>query len=280
MTNLDKKAFLSTLDYIHKIIERIYANKGGGTARVREIIEETKKDIQEGRPSNLFEKWQKVSQFFKDKNKENPEGIIIKHLYSTEKPLVVIDLSKKPADVEQEVWDRRIKPLLIDRFLVAITKMAEKVFHDKGSLNSLVLIDEAHRLAPREKQQDERLERIKNRLIDAARTTRKYGLGWMFISQTLSSLHREIISQLRIFFFGFGLALGSELQALKEIIGGDQNALKLYQSFRDPHSSFDVSSRQYSFMTIGPVSPLSFSGTPLFFTAFNKLEEFLKANSL
>ena len=112
------------------------------------------------------------------------------------------------------------------------------------------------------------------------RTTRKYGLGWMFISQTLSSLHREIIGQMRIFFFGFGLALGTEFQSLKEIVGGDPNALKLYQSFRDPHSAFDIASRQYAFMTVGPVSPLSFAGTPLFFTAFNTPQEFLTLNNM
>jgi hypothetical protein len=31
-------------------------------------------------------------------------------------------------------------------------------------------------------------------------------------------------------------------------------------------------------MTTGPVSPLSFAGTPLFFNAFNRVEEFLEAN--
>ncbi len=56
--------------------------------------------------------------------------------------------------------------------------------------------------------------------------------------------------------------------------------MKLYQSFRDPHSAFDIASRQYAFMTVGPVSPLSFSGTPLFLTAFNTPEEFLTANRL
>lgn len=30
----------------------------------------------------------------------------------------------------------------------------------------------------------------------------------------------------------------------------------------------------YSFITIGPVSPLSFSGTPLFFNAFNQSKRF------
>jgi hypothetical protein len=63
-------------------------------------------------------------------------------------------------------------------------------------------------------------------------------------------------------------------------VGSSSPALDLYQLFRDPHSSFDLTSRNYSFMTIGPVSPLSFSGTPLFFNAFNKVEEFLTANRL
>ena len=121
---------------------------------------------------------------------------------------------------------------------------------------------------------------VRNILIDAARTTRKYGLGWMFISQTLSSIHREIISQMRIFFFGFGLAVGREFQTLKEIVGSSESALNLYTLFKDPHSSFDISRREYSFMTHGPVSPLSFAGTPLFFNAFNTVEDFLEANNL
>jgi len=102
----------------------------------------------------------------------------------------------------------------------------------------------------------------------------------MFLSQTLSSLDSEIVQQLRIFFFGFGLAMGAEFYALRQLVGGRGNALDLYQLFRDPHSSFDVASREYSFMTIGPVSPLSFAGTPLFFNAFNTPDEFLEANEL
>ena len=131
-------------------------------------------------------------------------------------------------------------------------------------------------MAPREKPENEDLERVKNILIDAVRTTRKYGLGWMFISQTLSSLDREIINQIRIYVFGFGLAWGVELQALKEIIGGQKEAVTLYQMFRDPQSG--LGEREYPFMTIGPISPLSFSGTPLFFTALEYPDEFLKIN--
>jgi len=98
----------------------------------------------------------------------------------------------------------------------------------------------------------------------------------MFISQTLSSLHREILNQIRIFVFGFGLAWGIERQALWEIIGGATEALKLYQNFRDPQSG--LGKREYPFMTKGPISPLSFSSTPLFFNALNYPNEFIEDN--
>ena len=98
---------------------------------------------------------------------------------------------------------------------------------------------------------------------------------WLFISQTLSSLHPAILQQVPIFFFGFGLGLPQEFQSLRQLVGSSSTALDLYQLFRGPHSAFDVTSRQYSFMTIGPVSPLSFSGTPLFLNAFNTVDAFL-----
>ena len=199
-------------------------------------------------------------------------------LTSARRPVVVIDLSKEQA--RGLLWNETIQSLIVKRLLEGLTYIAERSYRENKSLNTLVILDEAHRLAPRERLENEKKDAVRITLIDAVRTTRKYGLGWMFISQTLSSLHKEIVEQLRIMFFGFGLALGTEFQALRDLVGGDPNALKLYQSFRDPHSSFSIETREYAFMTIGPISPLSFSGTPLFFTAFNKPEDFLNANSL
>jgi hypothetical protein len=56
--------------------------------------------------------------------------------------------------------------------------------------------------------------------------------------------------------------------------------MELYRSFRDPHSFPREELREFSFMAVGPVSPLAFSGRPLFFSAFTKPDEFLKANKL
>ena len=226
--------------------------------------------------------WSPVTQLFR---RDRPNVVSVDNLINqtfnldgTRRPVVIIDLSREMA--EGLFWNDTIQALVIKRLLYGLTSTAERAYRENRFLNTLVILDEAHRLAPREKIENEKQESVRLSLLDAVRTTRKYGLGWMFISQTLSSLHREIIGQLRIFFFGFGLALGSEFMSLKEIAGGAPNALKLYQSFRDPHSAFDIASRQYSFMTIGPVSPLSFAGTPLFLTAFNIPEEFLRTNRL
>jgi len=197
------------------------------------------------------------------------------------RPILVIDLSREQA--EGLLWNDMIQSLVIKRLLDGITLTAERRFQEgeEKGLNTLVLIDEAHRLAPRHLPENgDAAAGVRSVLIDAVRTTRKYGLGWLFISQTLSSLHTEILQQLRIQFFGFGLSMGQEFLALRQHVGGDDAALRLYGLFRDPHSSFDVSSRQYSFMTTGPISPLSFAGTPLFLNAFNTVDAFLSANGL
>jgi hypothetical protein len=246
--------------------------------------------------------WKPVAWLFQEnrKNAQKVDSLLYHLLKPDEKTrlLVVIDLSQEQArgfgegfsalpllrtqELEERepllFWTETVQALVVKRLLEGIRQAAEAAYRESRSLNTLVLIDEAHRLAPREEPENPEKKAIRDLLIDAARTTRKQGVGWMFISQTLSSLHRGIIEQLRIFFFGFGLGMGQEFRALSELVGGQSKALDLYQLFRDPHSAFDAASREYSFMTQGPVSPLSFAGTPLFFNAFNTVKEFLEAN--
>jgi hypothetical protein len=144
-------------------------------------------------------------------------------------------------------------------------------------LNLLVVTDEAHRLVPRETPTDEDFKTLKDEFVDAVLTTRKYGLGWMFISPSLASLELEILRQLRLYFFGYGLSWGGERRVLEELVGRGAH-IDLYQSFRDPQTSAILGQKQYPFMVHGPVSPLSVSGGPLFFTALDYFSEFSKAN--
>ena len=238
--------------------------------------------VQSADPDEFYDQhWAPVAELFREDQKRRSIDKALSWLLRTDqpnRPLLIIDLSKE--QTQGIFWNDKIQSLVIKRLLDGLSRTAENFYRENQSLNALVVIDEAHRLAPRNlPQEDDAGRDVRKVLIDAARTTRKHGLGWLFISQTLSSLHSEILQQLRIFFFGFGLGLGQEFQSIRQLVGSSGTALDLYQGFRDPHSSFDISSRQYSFMTIGPVSPLSFSGSPLFLNAFNTVESFLNANS-
>jgi hypothetical protein len=284
-----------------RILVRIYGSK---EARERVLQQMTETDR-----NDLYQTvWLPITQLFREDQNGTRKKVesLLTGLFSPnqeKRSLIVIDLSTEqvtqtnskratslplfdndqpqPQPLPTQLfWNETIQALVIKRLLEGIRTAAEYAYKQNRSLNTLVLMDEAHRLAPRDDPGSDEQRAIRSILIDATRTTRKYGVGWMFISQTLSSLHREILEQLRIFFFGFGLGMGAEFKALSELVGGRSKALDLYQLFRDPHSSFDTGSREYSFMTIGPVSPLSFAGTPLFFNAFNEVEDFLNVNKL
>lgn len=284
-----------------RILVRIYGSK---EARERVLQQMTETDR-----NDLYQTvWLPITQLFREDQNGTRKKVesLLTGLFSPnqeKRSLIVIDLSTEqvtqtnskratslplfdndqpqPQPLPTQLfWNETIQALVIKRLLEGIRTAAEYAYKQNRSLNTLVLMDEAHRLTPRDDPGSDEQRAIRSILIDATRTTRKYGVGWMFISQTLSSLHREILEQLRIFFFGFGLGMGAEFKALSELVGGRSKALDLYQLFRDPHSSFDTGSREYSFMTIGPVSPLSFAGTPLFFNAFNEVEDFLNVNKL
>ena len=272
----DRKSFDKAWSLLQdEKVQRVFYRTEASRARFNDAVHDAD-------PDEFYEQyWAPVAELFRE-DREGAKSIdrALGWLLGMDKPnrpILVIDLSKD--QTHGLFWNDKIQSLVIKRLLDGLSWTAEEFYKEDQSLNALVVIDEAHRLAPRElPREDDTGRSVRSVLIDAARTTRKYGLGWLFISQTLSSLHSEILQQLRIFFFGFGLGLGQEFQSLRQLVGSSGTALDLYQLFRDPHSAFDTMSRQYSFMTIGPVSPLSFSGSPLFLNAFNTVEAFMEAN--
>jgi len=229
----------------------------------------------------LYERfWKPICQLFHYRPGAQTVDYLLKRFTNDEKPLVIVDLSLQSAHhLKLDYWNETIQALILKRILYGLINLGEKSWEQNTSLNTLVVLDEAHRFARREKYENSDLENVRLTLLDAVRTTRKYGLGWMFISTSISSVHKDILQQLRIMFCGFGLSIGNDLVTLRELVS-DHNALKLYQSFTDPASSFSTKSRKYSFMSQGPVSPLSFAGTPLFLNVFNSSDTFVKENKL
>ena len=184
---------------------------------------------------------------------------------------IILDFSSSGATALLE--STPVKARILRIVCRMLNQRAEELYQQGRTLNTLVVFDEAQRFAANDPEDDESRE-LAERLVDYVRTTRKYGLGWMFITQEIGSLRRGIYTQLRVRSFGYGLTSGTELQRLRETIG-DPSALELYRSFVDPQA---VSPRQYPFMLTGPVSPLSFTGAPVFLSVYTDFDEFKTAN--
>ena len=238
---------------------------------------------QNANPDYIFENyWKPIAELFNsDISNRTSVNDLVKQVFdqnNENRPVVIINISDEAA-LEGISWDGTIRAMVIKRIIEELVRLGQDAFNKGRFLNTLVLLDEAQKLVPREKKDNEEEEEVRKKLIYAVETTRKYGLGWMFLSTSLSTLHKEIYRQNRISFYGFGLGSGSELEDLRQLIN-DPYSIKLYQSFQDPHSAFDMSTRNYSFMTRGPVSPLSFSGSPLFLTLFKTSSKFYQNNRL
>ena len=190
------------------------------------------------------------------------------------RPLVIIDLSSRGNPEYRRIDTEALKARLLSGICRTLTWWAEDEFGKGPPLNLLVVFDEAHRFASGFRDEEDEIRELADRLTDYVRTTRKFGLGWMFITQEINSLRRSIYQQLRIRAYGYGLTSGTELQRLRESVG-DPSALNLYRSFVDPAA---IRPPEYPFMLTGPVSPLSFTGTPVFLSVYTCHKDFVRNN--
>ena len=253
-----------------KYLDHIYTPNTAAYRRVQDTMEDA--NVEE-----FYAAWQSVARLFGREGGDAHEiGKLLDAIGNRDGSVTVVNLSETDAPTGM-FWNEGVQKVVINQILSKLVAIAQTKFVEGGNLNTMVVLDEAHRLAPRNVAYgDEDSARLRSTLLDAIRTTRKFGLGWMFISQTLASLDKELLQQLRMYFFGYGLAWGAELVSLKEQIGGNNSVLELYRQFHDPASSLE--SKKYSFMSVGPSSPLAFSDMPLFFNSLQFPEEFLSKN--
>ncbi len=206
--------------------------------------------------------WTYVCSLFSQGDKTELESVI-QDVVCTSGNVVVLNISDRHATSGME----SIQTLFIKIIEDAIKEKGAELYASGEQANCLVVMDEAHRFISTYSY-DQEIKELTTSIIDAVRTTRKYGIGYMFITQTIDSLHEEIRRQIRIFAFGYGLTSGSEFKKIRDTINDDTGA-KFYRSFIDPSSN-----HKFPFMFYGPVSPLSFTGVPLFLEMNGLISDF------
>ncbi len=170
---------------------------------------------------------------------------------------IILDISGE----KERLGSENIKAMFVRLIENEIKAIGEEFYAEGKKVNCLIVMDEAHRFIAHDSS-DPQIVALTEEIIDSVRTTRKYGIGYMFITQTIESLDKEILQQTRIFGFGYGLTIGTEIRIIDNLLNND-SALQLYRSFIDPSSS-----GRYPFMFFGSVSPLSFTGAPLFIEVY------------
>lgn len=252
----------------------VYSNSGRHGQLV-EMIHERISLLQsdEFSKESFFLKWREVFSLFSlvgknGNSKTKMDDLVEKIVTDNGGNFIVLDLRPEAEKVEND----NLKALFLRVIERQIAERGGLLYANDKQANCLIVMDEAHRFIAKNSP-DQRIRELTPQLIDSVRTTRKYGIGHMFITQTLESLDDEMLKQMRIFAFGYGLTIGSELRKVKEIVNSD-SAINLYKSFIDP-----ISNGRYPFMFFGPVSPLSATGAPLFVEMYKAFTDFEKWNS-
>jgi len=297
---------------LEHILNRIVDDENGYVDRIyksKEPQESLKKEIERilANPNHrIWATWDFLGFLFeKGDGTRHTIGQIVSSIMESdpgERPLVVLDLSVpgnrrdiddlgdqfatlKEQDEERDLFTDSLQKKVIYRIVSDMRRLSEMIVSRrmregrKSNVNTLVVFEEAHRFAPRQVPPDDGDgKKLKAKLIEAVRETRKFGLGWFFIDQTIGGLDKEIVQQVRCSYVGYGLSMGEELSSVKEMVGGDQRDVSLYRSFKDPASYGRPSAKKFPWMAFGPVSPMA-ANHPLFFNAFGG-EEFAERNRL
>lgn len=84
------------------------------------------------------------------------------------------------------------------------------------SCNALVVLDEGSRWVPEGKKDTDDIGSI---IEFAYKETRKYGLGWMIISQRPSDISKGVLTQAHTKYFGRGVGTGNDANHLEDHVG-------------------------------------------------------------
>jgi len=219
------------------------------------------------RERSIIAKWESVLELFSPTKSDQSAKIafdyLVDKIVKNKGNFIILDIGPRQGEIENE----NVQALFIRVLENKIVEAGADLYAKGSNADCLIVMDEAHRFISKHAP-DERIQVLTSDIINSVRTTRKYGIGYMFITQTIESLDDEILRQMRIFAFGYGLTTGQELRKVGEIINSPA-ALQLYKSFIDPSSN-----RRFPFMFFGPISPLSFTGSPLFLEVYGEVNKF------
>jgi len=248
--------------YINSWIRRKYSN----WENVRNRME----------PRIAREKWEIITKLFDTSNRVPISEIITTF---SNGGLIILNLSQFPETLESliQMPKEEVRAIIMREVLESIIAVANEKYHGNELVNGLIVIEEAHNYIPSYFRipREESVERreLLSVIKEKVKETRKYGIGWMFITQSTVDFNKEVYRQIHNYIFMYGLSIGADVDNVKSALGAD--LFDLYKTFKDPKRT-----GKYQFIAIGPIVGLSSTGMAIAVECFSDIEYFLEINGL
>ncbi|MFP4438916.1 MAG: ATP-binding protein [Chloroflexaceae bacterium] len=172
----------------------------------------------------------------------------------------------------QEHGSDAVPYFLLNEILTRLRYVIHRSFNQGRSSNALVVLDEAHLFAGEHASESSDGIRTRTLLAQSVRMTGKYGVGWLFITQTLHDFDKTILRQLQVKIFGQGFKIGADREFVETELG--KEGFARYCSLPDPKRT-----GRYTFMITGPIVALGSLGTPLVLQGFRSSFDLMRANA-
>ncbi|TCS72156.1 zonular occludens toxin Zot [Sulfuritortus calidifontis] len=256
-------------DTFEQVLLQVMANLYAGRTRQDKLTEFTTNFTT--RKRQLESCWNKVTSLFAATMPNG--GAKVKLLDIVRGPLSrgqikILDLNPNRLDLDEDY-----KIVLMNLVFKRISQYAHMHFKSgKNLANCMIVIDEAGRFIPQSPEEDEEKRQLVKDLVAKVKMLRKYQVGFMFITQTIAEIQKEIFRNLHYRVYGVGLGVGADREHIVAKEG--QAAFDLYQALPDPRQS-----ATYSYMVAGILPVLGSSGRPMFIEGYGSDTDIISANS-
>ena len=220
--------------------------------------------------NNLGRIWDETVQLFRSQSPEGQTRFAIDDILNNtvlNGHIRILDLNPQAINMSQ-----RFKLYLMDFVFRRLRRISHMHYRQNTPGNALIVLDEAGRYIPQDAGDDDMLRSLCQKLTDSVKEMRKMRCGFLFITQTIAEIQKEIFRNLHFRIYGVGLGVGADAEHITSREGKD--AFELYRSLPDPRLS-----RTFSFMVAGVLLALGSSGRPMVIEGFPSGQAVLDANT-
>lgn len=256
-------------DTLEQLISQSLGNIYSGAKNKKEKADEFAVALTTNRRA-LEKAWNKVAELFSPTTASGKPKLKLTTLVDgplTRGEIKILDLNPDKID-----FDEDYKFTLMNLVFKKLGQYAHMYFKSGSKkANCMIVLDEAGRFIPQIPDDDEERQELVKDIVAKVKMLRKYQVGFMFITQTVAEIQKEIYRNLHYRVYGVGLGVGSDQEHIISREG--QAAFNLYKTLPDPRQS-----GTFSYMVSGILPVLGSTGRPMFIEGYGSDSEIIAAN--